>query len=98
METKELIAADELCMKHHIEFSFIRSMQESGLIEITVVEQRHFIPLNQLPRLEQFIRLHYELDINIEGIEAASHLLAKIDAMQQEIILLRNRLRLYEDD
>ena len=98
METNELIAADELCMKHHIEFSFIRSMQESGLIEITVMEQHHFVPARQLPRLEQLIRLHYDLDINVEGIEAVAHLLEKVHTMQQEIKLLRNKLRLYENE
>ncbi len=47
----------------------------------------------------RIIRLYYELDINLEGIEAIIHLLQRIDTHQQEeIIALRNRLRLYEPD
>jgi len=97
MKTEQLIPAEELCLKHSVEFSFIRSLQESGLIEIIVEQQVSYIPLNQLKSLEQFIRLHYDLDINIEGLEAVSNLLQKMNRMQQEITALRNRLRMYEE-
>ena len=46
--------------------------------------------------LEKFIRLYYELDINLEGIETITHLLQRINSLQDEIIILKNRLRLYE--
>jgi chaperone modulatory protein CbpM len=38
------------------------------------------------------------LDINIEGIETITHMLNRINGMQDEIIGLRNRLRLYESN
>ncbi|MEI9957827.1 MAG: chaperone modulator CbpM [Ferruginibacter sp.] len=37
------------------------------------------------------------MDINVEGIEAISHLLQKVNDMQQKIMQLNNRLKLYED-
>jgi hypothetical protein len=43
------------------------------------------------------VRLHYDLDINLEGIEAITYLLNRVKNMQAEIIALKNRLRLYED-
>jgi PleD family two-component response regulator len=36
------------------------------------------------------------MDINVEGIEAVSHLLERIQRLQDELTGLKNRLRLYE--
>ncbi|MEX1131718.1 MAG: chaperone modulator CbpM [Flavobacteriales bacterium] len=40
--------------------------------------------------------MHYDLEINLEGLEAISHLLDQMDAAQQEARELRERLLLYE--
>jgi hypothetical protein len=96
MQTEYLVAVDEFCASHNIEISFMSSLQQNGLITITTIEQSGFIDANQLPQVEKFIRFYYELDINIEGIETISHMLERIRTMQDEIIALRNRLRLYE--
>jgi hypothetical protein len=96
MQTEYLVAVDEFCASHNIEISFISSLQQTGLIEITTIEQTGFIKADQLPQVEKFIRFYYELDINFEGIETIAHMLDRISSMQLEIIALRNRLRLYE--
>ncbi len=97
MQTENLIPAYKFCKHHKIEFSFINSLKEYGLIEITNIEQTEFINTNQLEDLEKFVRLHYSLDINLEGIEAITWLLEKVKTMQQEIISLKNKLRMYEE-
>jgi chaperone modulatory protein CbpM len=96
MDEKYLVAIDEFCASHKIEISFISSLHESGLIEITTVRESNFIEVEQLQKLERFIRLYYELDINLEGIETINYLLQRINSMNDEIRLLRNTLRLYE--
>jgi len=96
MQIENLIPVNEFCYNHNIEISFISSLQQTGLIEITTVEETGFLDTDQLRQLEKFIRLYYELDINLEGIESITHLLHRIETMQNEIITLRNRLRLYE--
>ncbi len=93
---ENLIPAYEFCANHNIEISFIHSLQETGLIEITTIEETGYIPSSQLQELERIVRLHYDLDINLEGIETINHLLQRINEMQDEITILRNRLRLYE--
>ena len=93
---ENLIPANEFCANHNIEISFIRSLQENGLIEITTIEETGYIHASQLQELERIVRLYYELDINLEGIETINHLLQRINNMQDEITALRNRLRLYE--
>lgn len=96
METNDLILAEEFCSHYNVGFSFITSLQEFGLIQITSVEETSYIPQAELKKLEQLARLHYDLDINLEGIDAITHLLEKIKELQTQITSLKNRLSLYE--
>lgn len=98
MQTDYLISVDEFCAYHNIEISFISTLQHAGLIEITTINETGFMDLEQLRQLEKIVRLYYELDINLEGIETINSLLQRISSMQKEIIVLRNRLRLYETE
>ena len=96
MQNVNLISLNDFCSSHNIEISFISSLQQTGLVEISIIEETGYIDARQLQQLEKFIRFHYDLDINLEGIETITHLLQRINAMHEEIISLRNRLRLYE--
>ena len=96
MQNKNYIPAEEFCIKNEIEISFIYSLRENGLIEITTIDETDFILPDQLQRIEKISRLHNDLGINIEGIETITYLLERIDEMQQQITFLQNRLRLYE--
>ena len=96
MQTENLIPVSEFCLNHNIEISFVRLLQETGLIEITTFEERLFIDIGQLQHLEKISRLYYDLDINLEGIDTIIHLLERISSLQDEIVFLKNRLRLYE--
>lgn len=92
MNIKNLIPANEFCVHHNIEISFISSLHENGLIKITTIEETSYIHKNQLPELERIIRFNSELDINIEGIETITHLLKRINELQNEITNLKTRL------
>jgi hypothetical protein len=96
MSTEEMIPADEFCVHHHIEISFIHSVRESGLVEMTSRDEKLFVPLSQLAQLEKLVRLYYEMDINLEGIETITYLLQRMHDMQQEILRLSNKLDVYE--
>ena len=98
MQTEYLIAIDEFCSNHQIEFSFIQSLQQNGLIEIITIKESSFIDAKYLPHLEKMVRLYYELNINLEGIDTITHMLQRIIMLQDEVVRLRNRLRLYESD
>lgn len=98
MQTDYLIGIDKFCANHNIEISFISSLQESGLIEIQTIKESGFIEPAQLSQLEKIVRLYYELEINLEGIETINYLLQQLNNMQDENIALRNRLRLYEPE
>jgi hypothetical protein len=90
MDQDELIPVQDFCLYHNIEYSFINSLENSGLISVTSVQQSAFIPVDEVRKLEKFVRLHYDLDINLEGIETINYLLEKIEAMQEEILKLKN--------
>ena len=96
MNIKNLIPASEFCVHHNIEISFISSLCENGLIKITTIEETSYIHKNQLPELERILRFYNELDINLEGIETITHLLKRINEMQNEITTLKNRLNMLE--
>ena len=96
MHDKRVIPAREFCEQHDIEVSFIHSLAEFGLLHVTNMEEESYIEEDDLESLEKMKRLHYELQINLEGIDAIRHLLSQMDAMQQEITVLKNRLRFYE--
>lgn len=96
MQKEDQISTDELCVHYHVEQSFVRSLQENGLIEINTIEETGFMPAHQLPDFERMTRLHYDLDINLEGIEAINHLLQRVKEMQDQIRQLENKLHIYE--
>ena len=96
MQTEEIIPAHDFCIHHNIELSFIYALKESGLVEITTKEDKMFLPVNQLYQLEKLVRLYYELDINLEGIETINYLLQRMHEMQQQIFQLTSRLSIYE--
>jgi hypothetical protein len=96
MQEEYLISVDEFCSRQNIKISFVSSLQQNGLIEITTISGGRYLNTDQLLRIEKLVRLYYEFNINLEGIETITHLLARIDTLNEEILHLRNRLRLYE--
>jgi hypothetical protein len=92
MKQEDLVPAKDFCINHNIEYSFISSLQNSGLISVTSIKRLSFIHADEMHKLEKFVRLHYDLDINIEGIETINHLLEKIEEMQKEIVQLKNKI------
>jgi len=96
METDKLLPTDKFCAYYNVEYSFVETLQEIGLIETVVIQETQFIHIPHLQKIERIIRLHDDLNINPEGIEAVQTLLDRIERMNAEVILLKNRLRFYE--
>jgi len=92
MTQTHLIATDDICRYHDVEYTFITSLGDAGLLELKVVNQSTYIPEDDLQKLERMIRMHHELEINLAGIEAITHLLDRIQHLQEEIRVLKNRL------
>ncbi len=95
MNGKRLLYSE--CLRiYEVDESFIDSLQEVGLIHVVYQEKERFIEYEELADLEQFIRWHYDMDINIEGIDALQHMLGKVKSLMSEIDQLRSELEFYK--
>ena len=96
MNSKNLIQIKQFCLYHEIENTFITELNNYGLVEIIIQEEDEYLQPEQLPAIEKMIRMHYDLKINLEGIDAIYHLLNKIELLQQNLTATQNKLRLFE--
>ncbi|NCD69731.1 chaperone modulator CbpM [Mucilaginibacter agri] len=95
MSAEEMVEVTVFCNYHHIEYTFIDSLEENGLVKLTHVETQKFIPFAELHQVEKMIHMHQDLDINIAGIEAIVNMLQRVEQLQHENAKLKNQLRLY---
>lgn len=96
METRPLIPASDFCVHYNVEVSFLYALQDYGLVQVTTRNEALFIDADDLGDVEKIIHLHHDLDINLEGIDAILQLLKRLEKMQEEVLTLRNQLRLHE--
>ena len=96
MDNKKLLYNE--CIKiYNVDEAFIDSLEDSGLVSISTDEyNERFIEVEELADLEQFMRWYYDLNINVEGIEALYHMLDRVKAMQEELDRLQNEIRFYK--
>lgn len=94
MQTESKIRIEEYCDYCKVDISFIKELNTSGLINLVVESEQLLIEYDQIPTIEKYCRMHYEMSINIEGIEVIHHLLHKISDMQQEINMLKLNINL----
>ena len=97
MPEKNFVTATVCCEHYNIQLAFIQSLEQYGFIRTVTIDSDEFIDADELPVIEKFIHLHYELDINMEGIEAISFLLERVQHMQDEIVRLKSKLNVYQD-
>jgi len=97
MSKENFIPLHKLCELYKVEMSFFSSLNEIGLIQITAIEELQYIHKDKITDIEKMIRMHRDLDINIEGIDIAFNLLQKIDELENELISIKNRLKIYEN-
>lgn len=92
----ELIIIREYCIQNQVEPDFIIQLEDEGLIQVSIVEDERYIHISQLKHLDQYVRWYYDLSINVAGIDVIQNLLDKIDDMQEEILKLKEQLRLID--
>ena len=96
MEEQEWIPAGKICTHYHVDLSLIQAIGEFGLIHLNTAEDDLLVPVSGLTELERIVRLHTELEINLEGIAAITHMLERLKGLQDEVTALKYRLRAYE--
>ncbi|MEE1944727.1 chaperone modulator CbpM [Pedobacter sp. KR3-3] len=83
------ISIDQLCLHYEVEADFIYALNDHGLLSLVKSKKGYEIYFEHLGDFERFVHLHYELEINMEGLEAITHLLDRVKLLQQEIKQLK---------
>jgi hypothetical protein len=92
MENERFVSLQNICSHYNLEVSFVRSLNEFGLVEITRIDEVECLDKEWLGEFEKMVHLHYDLEINLAGIDAIYHLLNKVKDLQKELTILRNKL------
>lgn len=96
MNKDDLLLIDQFCVYHDIELTFMAAMQEHGLIEVIVIEEKQYFPLHELSTVEKIIRLFNDLEINLEGIDVILTLLDRIERLQNQLMIAQNKINFFE--
>ena len=96
MDEQNIISITTICTRYKVPVNFINSLREYELLETIEKEGEEFIPISHLHWVEKMIRLHYELEINLEGLDAINNLLKQVLKLQEQNQELKDKLNLYE--
>jgi pyridoxine 5'-phosphate synthase PdxJ len=70
---------------HQIEPQFVIDLYKNDLVVLHERNQEYFIEENDLKLIERFIEFHYNLGVNLEGLEVIHHLLKQIKTLQKQL-------------
>lgn len=95
MNKKKLILVRELCQHYEMEFSFFEQAESYGLLKVENISDEKYIHQKQLGKIEKILRLHHELEINLEGIDVILNLMKRIQSLEKELHKTKAHLDLY---
>ncbi|SIS53024.1 MerR HTH family regulatory protein [Chryseobacterium ureilyticum] len=93
----ERISREELVRIYNIEITFFDDLVEYGLLNIHVEDNIHYLMYEDLPDFEKFANWHYDLEINLPGLEVIHNMLKKLDALKRRNRELMNKLSALND-
>ncbi|WP_294296722.1 chaperone modulator CbpM [uncultured Chryseobacterium sp.] len=88
----ERISREELVKIYNIEITFFDELVDSGLLNIQTENEVRYLMYEDLPNFERFTNWHYDLDINLPGLEVIHDMLKKMEDLRQRNRELMNRL------
>lgn len=95
MENSNLVRIAQFCIHHEIESSFIFALQDFGLVTVLQQEDEEYLAVDEIKDVERMLRLHYDLGINMEGIDAIVSLLKKVNTLQRELRIANGRVEAF---
>ncbi|WP_190811035.1 chaperone modulator CbpM [Flagellimonas sp. S3867] len=91
------ISIIEFCKYNYIKKSFVQDLADNHLIKLLYIEKQPHIHCEELPKLEKMVRLHQDLNVNLEGIDVIQQLLQKMSQLQDEVLMLRRKLDRFDE-
>ena len=96
MKEETYILIQHYCETTSVDPEFIKQLFEYGLIQHIEQDDEPAVREEELPILERMVRLHYDLDINLEGLQVIAHMRQKMIQMQKEMLELERKLKRFE--
>ena len=79
---KDRISREDIVRLYNIEITFFDDLESSGLIETEVIDKTTYLHYDQLSAFERFTNWHYDLDVNMAGLEIIHRLLQQIEELK----------------
>ncbi|WP_394665169.1 chaperone modulator CbpM [uncultured Chryseobacterium sp.] len=93
----ERISREELVKIYNVEITFFDELVNSGLLNIHTENEIRYLMYEDLPLFERFTNWHYDLEINLPGLEVIHEMLKKMDDLRQRNRELMNKLSAVAD-
>ncbi|WP_419870259.1 chaperone modulator CbpM [Chryseobacterium sp. CT-SW4] len=88
----ERISREELVKIYNVEISFFNELVEYGLLKVETENDITYVLYEDLPAFEKYTNWHYDLEINLPGLEVIQDMLQKIENLKQRNRELINKL------
>lgn len=93
----ERISLEEIIRLYKIDYTFLDQLIDSELLHPQTENSIRYIIYEELPNLERFANWHYDLDVNLPGIEIIHKLLNQMEELRNENRRLLQNVLKYED-
>ena len=93
----ERISLEEIIRLYKIDYTFLDQLIDSELLHPQTENSIRYIIYEELPHLERFANCHYDLDVNLPGIEIIHKLLNQMEELRNENRRLLQNVLKYED-
>jgi len=80
----ERISREELVKIYNIEIRFFDELEEYGLLKTETENNIKYLLYEELPSFERFANWHYDLEVNLPGLEIIHEMIQKIEKLQAE--------------
>jgi chaperone modulatory protein CbpM len=95
MHQLEIVALVHFCQLNDVDSAFIEALEDIGLIEIIEENRERYLKYDELSLIERCLRLHRDLNINVEALATISYLSELVQELKKENRFLRARLSEY---
>lgn len=93
----ERISREELVKIYKVEITFFDELVNSGLLNVQTENETRYLMYEDLPYFERFANWHYDLEINLPGLEVIHEMLKKMNDLRQKNRELMNKLSAIND-
>ncbi|MDQ0781766.1 chaperone modulator CbpM [Chryseobacterium sp. W4I1] len=93
----ERISREELVKIYNVEITFFDELVDVGLLKVETENEIRYLLYEDLPVFERFTNWHYDLEINLPGLEVIHNMLKKMEDLKKRNRDLMNKLSAISD-